>query len=314
MGQNTFELLENGKVVATTSIGVYDFAPIVIINKKKDGENALWSLEDCVLSKKERLLLSSAFDEDLRKYIVPEIVIAKNSVSKIPIKIVQGYDPLGFQDNDGLVEFSCTNSKVTIKPESKKVSYGNKIEILIEHTLMRGDKFSIDIKGKDDDDDTFKSSDLIVVSGKLNFTIIEKDVFMEEEIKREIEEKELSNVIMIPALEQKDLFTLIRACDFVVIPSISEGLPMVVGEVMALSKPVIATGINGIVDLLENEKEGLLVPSKDSQALAQAIERLYHDEPLRKFLVKNANEKIKRFDTKIIAKQWKDYYEKMLDE
>jgi len=135
---------------------------------------------------------------------------------------------------------------------------------------------------------------------------------LEEEIKREIEEKELSNVILISGLAQKDLFTLIRACDFVVIPSISEGFGMVVGEVMALSKPVIATGINGIVDLLENEKEGLLVPSKDSKVLAESIERLYEDKILQASLAKNAKEKIKLFDTKIIAKQWKVYYEEML--
>ena len=88
---------------------------------------------------------------------------------------------------------------------------------------------------------------------------------------------------------------------------------MVVGECMALGKPIVATGISGVVDMIEDKKEGLLVPSKDSPSLAKAIERLYNDEVLRNSLVKNAKEKIKQFDTKIIAKQWKKYYEEMLN-
>lgn len=136
---------------------------------------------------------------------------------------------------------------------------------------------------------------------------------IEEELKREIEEKKLSNLILISGLQQKELFDLIRACDFVVIPSISEGFGMVVGEAMALGKPIIATKIDGIMDLVENGKEGLLVPSKDSKALAEAIEKLYKDKVLQVSLAKNAKEKIKQFDTKIIAKQWKAYYEEMLN-
>jgi glycosyltransferase involved in cell wall biosynthesis len=136
---------------------------------------------------------------------------------------------------------------------------------------------------------------------------------LEEEIKREIEEKNTSNIIWISSLDQKELFDFISVCDFVVVSSVSEGFGMVVGEAMALGKPVIATGINGIIDLIDNGKEGLLVPSKDSEALAEAIEKLYKSEDLRTSLAKSAKEKIKQFDTKIIAKQWKVYYEDMLN-
>ena len=136
---------------------------------------------------------------------------------------------------------------------------------------------------------------------------------LEEKINREMAEKGLSNVILISGLAQKELFTLIRACNFVVIPSVSEGFPMVVGECMALGKPMVATEISGVVDMIESGREGLLIPSKESKALAEAIERLYKDKALQTFLAKNAKEKIKLFDTKIIAKQWKAYYEEMLN-
>jgi 1,4-alpha-glucan branching enzyme len=135
---------------------------------------------------------------------------------------------------------------------------------------------------------------------------------LEEEIRSKVAEKKLSNVVFIAGLPQEELFTLIKTCDFVVIPSVSEGFPMVVGEAMALGKAVVASNISGIVDMIEDEKEGLLVPPKDSHALAEAIERLYKDKALRNLLAMNAKEKIKLFDTKSIAKQWKAYYEGMM--
>ncbi|MBE7654007.1 hypothetical protein G1L01_13295 [Tenacibaculum finnmarkense] len=166
----------------------YDFIPVVTINEDEKGENIIYSTEECTECNKDKLDLGEGFTENLQDYLVPEIVIAKNSVSKIPLKILQGHDPFGFQDNDGIVEFSSSNSKVTIMPKSKKVSYGDKIEIEIKHTLGRGEKFSIDIKGKDDDDDNFESSDTIVISGKLNISVIDKDVFMEDEAQRGIDD------------------------------------------------------------------------------------------------------------------------------
>ncbi len=192
MGENIFQIIENGEVVATAKVSIYDFIPIVIIDEDRNGENAMWSTENCKDSKKEIITLSDDFDKDLREYIVPEIVIVKNSVSKIPLKIKQGYDPFGPQDDDGIVTFSCANSNVTIEIEEtqstntteKEVSYGDEIILKIAHKLGRGNKFSVNIKGKDDTDDNFKSTDKIVTSGRLNFSIIEKDVFIKNEAQR----------------------------------------------------------------------------------------------------------------------------------
>jgi len=192
MGKNTINVIDNGVIVASTTFDIFDFAPIVTVNSDEEGENVMFSVEDCTIAKKEKLELGDAFDEDVRTYIIPELVIAKNSTAKVPIQILQGYDPVGPQDNDGIVVFSCSNTKVTItvpdgtvnteeKTIEKEVSYGDEFEIEISHTLGRGEKFSIDVKGKDDDD-TMSNSELIVTSGKLNFSVVEKDVFMKEEI------------------------------------------------------------------------------------------------------------------------------------
>lgn len=182
-GKNTFELTEGGVVKATASVVISDFAPIVEINEDEEGENAMWCTQSCSSVQKEKLKLSEDYDEDLREYTVPEIVITRNSTSKIPLKIIQGYDPWGFQDEDGIVEFSCSNADINIEIEEvngdrknqKKVKYGDEItiEISFKEKLDRGQKFSVNIKGKDGKN--------IEVAGKLNFSIVEKDVFMSEE-------------------------------------------------------------------------------------------------------------------------------------
>lgn len=132
---------------------------------------------------------------------------------------------------------------------------------------------------------------------------------LKDKINTSIRKKKLTNIIQISCLAQNELFELVKACDFVIVPSISEGFGMVIGEAMALEKPCVATEINGIVDLVENGITGLLVPSRDSKALAEKIERLCLNKDLRNKLSKNAKENIKKFDTENIAKQWKVYYE-----
>jgi len=66
-------------------------------------------------------------------------------------------------------------------------------------------------------------------------------------------------------------------CILFVLPAIvdrkgdTEGLGMVLVEALSYGKPVIASAVGGIVDIVEDQKTGLLVPEKDEKALAQAI-------------------------------------------
>jgi glycosyltransferase involved in cell wall biosynthesis len=59
--------------------------------------------------------------------------------------------------------------------------------------------------------------------------------------------------------------------DVVVVPSLSEGFGMVVLEACALAKPVVATAVGGIPEILEDRRTGLLVPPGNTEALASAI-------------------------------------------
>lgn len=73
---------------------------------------------------------------------------------------------------------------------------------------------------------------------------------------------------------QSDTRHLIRHCDFLILPSLWEGCPVAVMEAMALGRPVVATRVGGIPELVESEREGLLIPPRDPAALAEALLRL----------------------------------------
>ena len=76
---------------------------------------------------------------------------------------------------------------------------------------------------------------------------------------------------------RRDIPAVLSALDVLVVPSLSEGMPYVVLEGMASGKPVIATAVNGIPEVVEDRVTGRLVPRQDSGALAEAIGELFAD-------------------------------------
>ena len=73
---------------------------------------------------------------------------------------------------------------------------------------------------------------------------------------------------------REDIADVLAAADVVVLPSLSEGFPFVLLEALAMGCPVVASRVNGVPELIEDHKTGLLVPPRDPQALAAAIREL----------------------------------------
>lgn len=91
-----------------------------------------------------------------------------------------------------------------------------------------------------------------------------------------------------------DAAKYLKNFDIFVLPSIKEGFPYVILEAGLAGLPVIASNIGGIPEIIENEKEGLLVPPANPEHLANAIKKLIEDKTLRENLAKNLQEKIKK--------------------
>jgi len=83
-----------------------------------------------------------------------------------------------------------------------------------------------------------------------------------------------------------------NACDFVVLPSYSEGMPNVVFEAMASAKPVVVTPVGGIPEVVENGVSGLLVEVGKIERLSEAMLRLLTEDGLAKIMGKNARKRI----------------------
>jgi len=73
---------------------------------------------------------------------------------------------------------------------------------------------------------------------------------------------------------QAEVATWIAASDTVVLPSRDEGLPYVLLEALALARPIVATHVGGIPEVIEDGQHGILVPPEAPRSLAQAILQL----------------------------------------
>lgn len=80
-----------------------------------------------------------------------------------------------------------------------------------------------------------------------------------------------------------------------VLPSISEGLPVALLEAMAWGRAIVATAMGGVLDLVRDGKEGLLVPPGDARALAAALRRVLDDPELRRVIAAEAKARSDEF-------------------
>jgi glycosyltransferase involved in cell wall biosynthesis len=92
-----------------------------------------------------------------------------------------------------------------------------------------------------------------------------------DELHRMIRELKLDAVVRLLGF-RTDIYSLMALADWVVLPSLKEALPLSILEAMALRKPVIATSVGGVPEVVQHGVNGFLVPPGDWQALATAME------------------------------------------
>jgi len=81
--------------------------------------------------------------------------------------------------------------------------------------------------------------------------------------------------------QRRDVTRLLPASDVLLLTSISEGIPLTVIEAMAAGRPVVATNVGGVEEVVEDGTTGLLAPSGDDATLAEHVLRLADDAALR---------------------------------
>jgi len=111
------------------------------------------------------------------------------------------------------------------------------------------------------------------------------------------------NVHFLGQVSHERKMSLIKSVDLMVVPSLWENFPMVVLEAMACAKPVIATSVGGIPEIIDQaDSNGILIPPLNSKMLAKTIKKLLGDPRARAKLSENAYCTVKnRYDWKKIA-------------
>jgi len=113
--------------------------------------------------------------------------------------------------------------------------------------------------------------------------------------------------------QRYDIPELLHVMDVFVLPSLWEGLPQVVLEAMAARCPVLATAVDGTPEIITDGVNGLLVPSKDSQAIAGGIRLLLENNELRTKLAESGYKTVcDRFSVKRMVSDFDNLYKQYL--
>lgn len=111
----------------------------------------------------------------------------------------------------------------------------------------------------------------------------------------------------------KDLLAYYAASDCFVFPSYREGFPNTVLEAGAMGLPSIVTDINGSREIIETGKNGLIIQSKNTDELTNAMTQMIKDSEMREKMSKEARPMIEsRFEQSFVRKCMIDFYESIM--
>jgi glycosyltransferase involved in cell wall biosynthesis len=144
----------------------------------------------------------------------------------------------------------------------------------------------------------------LVIIGEGSF----KEILIHLTERLQIQEKVL---FIKPKLE---VATFVGLMDLFVLPSLSEGFGSFLLDAMVLRKPVIATDVGGIPEIIENGRTGVLIKPKDSDALAEAIIGLYKNRFNIKDILETARAKVlKEFNKEGMVQRTEMVYKELLN-
>lgn len=142
-------------------------------------------------------------------------------------------------------------------------------------------------------EDLINALKLVIEEDKRVYCLIAGEGELRQKLETQIESVGLAkHIILVGHLPRVEVLSLMEAGDIFVMPSRSEGTPLALLEAAALRKPILATSVGGIPELLRDGDECLLVPSPDLPGLVNGIRRLIQDKGLAGQLAENAHRRV----------------------
>ena len=111
---------------------------------------------------------------------------------------------------------------------------------------------------------------------------------------------------------RNDIDEIMPIFDILVLPSLNEGMGRVLVEAMAADKPLVASNVGGIPDLVQHDYNGLLVPPGDEKALAASIKLLIDDPEKAKRMGQRGRELCPHFSVERMIEKIDNLYEEVL--
>jgi glycosyltransferase involved in cell wall biosynthesis len=145
------------------------------------------------------------------------------------------------------------------------------------------------------------------IIGKAPIVCSDQDI--SESISSYIMDKSLTNKIVLHG-SQNNVIPFLRSSSIYLCSSLRELLPMSILEAMNCGLPIIATNVGGIPELLgKNNEYGILVPPKNPEAIAAAIESLINNSEKMYYYQQKSLERAKQFTSKEMAHKYLALFE-----
>jgi glycosyltransferase involved in cell wall biosynthesis len=136
-----------------------------------------------------------------------------------------------------------------------------------------------------------------------HFRIVGPDVDSDPLLLTLVKEHQLQDrVELLPPSD--DLFTLLSSCCCLIMPSRYEALPMVALEALSIGRPVLASDVDGLRDIVRPGVNGILFPSGDIEELSDALRTLEMDAERLEYFAGNASESVRRFQGPAVVSAW----------
>ena len=220
--------------------------------------------------------------------------IALNLVDAITVNSKEGYDyytKMGFNvvQIPNAIDLSLIPKKSTKQFKNQLIFAGRLskekgIEILLETASQLPNNYHL----------------LIAGSGPL-----------EEKVRKLSDEK--TNLHYLGYQSKQNVLSLIRGSDLLIQPSLEEGISSTLLEAMACGTCVLGSDIEGISEVIENNKTGLLVEPNNSDELLNKILYLLPKKEKRLSMANEGLERVKKYDWKIVGKLYLNFYESLLN-
>ena len=230
-------------------------------------------------------------------------------IRKLPLKVADKNIALTKSERKHLIFLGIDSEKISVIPHG--------LDLEKFRNLPEGRKEDNIILYVGRIDITHKGLDTLIKAASLILGVVQDakflfvgpdwgDVFLLKELACKLGVK--NNVIFAGIVSEEEKLRYYMTADVCVLPSNIESFGIVILESMACGKPVVATRVGGVPDVIKDKENGILVPPKDPKKLADAISYLLTDKAVAVKMGQKGRRIVQRYSWESVTDQTEEVY------